>query len=90
MKLNRKFYCQHYSKGVMCLGRMIKFDRVYLNRKSLYNSLNKVKPTLESVNSYAGLYKGLNSYKFFKMFKEKVKALGFMTKSDFCFQKEAI
>lgn len=90
MQLNQKFYHQHYSKGVMCLGRMIKFDRVYLSNKSIHNSLSKVNPTLESVNSYAGLYKGLNSYKFFKMFEEKAKALGFVPKSDFCFQKEAV
>lgn len=89
MKLNQKFYHQHYSKGVMCLGKMLKFDRIYLNIKTIYNSWNKVKPNLESVNSYAGLYKGLNSNKFFNIFKDKVKALGFAPKSDFCFQKTA-
>ena len=75
-KLNeKKFYCQHYSKGCECLGVHIKFDRVYVNKrvirrgKEKARSFNhnicedKIDDLLASMNSYLGLCKNANSYK---------------------------
>ena len=75
-KLNeRKFYCQHYTKGVECVGVHIKKDRVYLNRRTINNAnkrvkelnrcvrSNKVSSMLSSVNSYMGMMKNLNGYR---------------------------
>lgn len=64
-----KFYCQHYSKGVMCLGTMLKFDRLYASNKTVKNSIRRFsslsveKPLraslpkmLASVNSTLGIF----------------------------------
>lgn len=64
-----KFYCQHYSKGIMSLGTMLKFDRLYASNKTVKNSvkrfssLNVEKPLraslpkmLASVNSTLGIF----------------------------------
>lgn len=84
-KLNEhKFYCQHYTKGVECVGVHIKKDRVYLNRRTIRNAhrrikeLNrcarpgKVKNLLSSVNSYMGMMKNLNGYRQAKLLTVKL------------------
>jgi len=72
----RKFYCQHYSKGIMCLGTMLKFDRAYVNNttskrafKSLSDWKGKVLHGLDrqrllcSLNTYCGIFKKRNNRK---------------------------
>lgn len=69
-----KFYCQHYTKGVECLGVHIKMDRVYPNRKSIRKAETKerefnrcirpqkINTILSSMNSYLGICKNGNGY----------------------------
>ena len=53
VRLNeRKFYCQHYSKGVMMLGTMLKFDRSYCNDRTFGNAIRNVERWAENA-SYA-------------------------------------
>jgi len=72
----KKFYCQHYSKGLKFLGAYIKYDRIYLQNRTLRNAKktimewnncrNKVKHIddfVASVNSYMGLMKNRNEFK---------------------------
>lgn len=70
----RKFYCQHYTKGVEWLGTHIKMDRVYVNRRIVKRGkmkartmnrcirANKVDKLLSSLNSYLGICKNVNGY----------------------------
>lgn len=75
----KKFYCQHYGKGVKFLGTYIKFDRTYCQRRNLRSAmariwyLNKLRNKrlhmehfLASVNSYCGLLKSRCEYKNIK------------------------
>ena len=73
VKLNeKKFYCQHYSKGIMCLGTMLKFGRRYMKNTSYKRAMNKIdilvtkKPSAESLmcslNSHIGMMKNLEQY----------------------------
>ena len=65
----KKFYCQHYSKGIMCLGTMIKFGRRYIKNKSFNNAMRKIdelsvntdgaKRILCSMNSHLGMLKNI-------------------------------
>lgn len=69
-----KFYCQHYTKGVECLGVHIKMDRVYPNERSIRRAIQKARTfnacprpekiddLLASLNSYLGICKNLNGY----------------------------
>lgn len=76
-----KFYCQHFSKGVMCLGTMLKFDRMYTNNTSYSRALNKIdnlkksksKPreVLCSLNSHVGNIKKKNQERRLSAFVEK-------------------
>ena len=72
----KKFYCQHYSKGVHFLGSYIKFGRIYIADRTLRNDfarideLNKCrnkKMELQNfictVNSFFGLLKHRNEFK---------------------------
>lgn len=74
-KLNEsKFYCQHYSKGVECLGVHIKMDRIYPNERVIqrakekvcqYNKCireDKIDSVLSSINSYLGICKNTNGF----------------------------
>lgn len=75
-KLNeRKFYCQHVSKGVEVLGSHLKMDRIYLNSKTIGNGrdaiekLNKTRNKspkrlrmMEIINSYSGMLKTRNGH----------------------------
>lgn len=70
----RKFYCQHHTKGVEWLGTHIKMDRVYVNRRIVKRGkmkartmnrcirANKVDKLLSSLNSYLGICKNVNGY----------------------------
>lgn len=70
----KKFYCQHYTKGVECLGVHIKMDRVYPNNRIVRRAKqkvmtfnrcargNKVSAFLSSINSYFGIFKNVNGY----------------------------
>ena len=43
-KINeKKFYFQHYSKGFEFLGSHIKYKRIYLNNKTMYRMLCKIR-----------------------------------------------
>ena len=65
----KKFYCQHYSKGIMCLGTMLKFGRRYIKNKSFKNAMRKIdelsvntdgaKRILCSMNSHLGMLKNI-------------------------------
>lgn len=70
----KKFYCQHYTKGVEFLGSHIKLDRVYPN-KNYYKkavtcvrnqnkavSIRRLVEFLASINSYTGTLKTRNGY----------------------------
>ena len=67
---------QHYSKGIMCLGTMLKFDRAYVNNttsKRAFKSLSDWKGKflhgldrqrlLCSLNTYCGIFKKRNNRK---------------------------
>ena len=70
----KKFYCQHISKGVECLGAHIKMDRIYVNNRIIANAKQSVRrhnrkvdenhldKMLSSVNSYLGVCKNVNGY----------------------------
>lgn len=71
---DKKFYCQHYTKGVDFIGTHIKLDRVYVNSRNIRNmreaihqfnrcvSVKKLETFLASMNSYLGILKGRNAY----------------------------
>ena len=70
----RKFYCQHYTKGTDCLGVHIKMDRIYPNNRIVYRAKQsmlrfnrkpreeQIEKFLSSMNSYFGVMKGTNGY----------------------------
>ena len=86
VRLNeKKFYCQHYSKGIMCLGSMLKFDRIYTSNKTTKSAfyrfstarvcgpLKYVLPNmLASVNSTLGIFSGKTSFKVVSRLQECV------------------
>lgn len=72
----RKFYCQHYSKGLHFLGSYIKYDRVYLSNRTIRRAEAKVRQfnadthkqrhiedCIASLNSYFGIMKNKNEVK---------------------------
>ena len=70
----RKFYCQHYTKGVEFLGFHVKMDRLYLNKRTLRNAHIRIRKLnhairaknidsmVSTVNSYLGLCKNCNGF----------------------------
>jgi len=77
-----KFYLQHYSKGVMCLGRMLKFNRQYMDNKSYGRALDKVEilahkkevtseSMMCSLNSHLGGMKGIDQFNRMVAFVDK-------------------
>lgn len=58
----RKFYLQHFSKGIMCLGTMLKFDRRYMNDVSYDRALRKIDALYRSKPSTKSLLCSLNSH----------------------------
>lgn len=71
----RKFYCQHVSKGCELLGVHIKKDRVYPNTRIVKRGqkkarsfnrcirVSKIDSLLACLNSYLGICKNVNGYK---------------------------
>ena len=71
----KKFYCQHYSKGVKFCGVTIKYDRLYPNSRVIHNMnrkvdifnkiyYNKERHVLDftnMLNSYFGVMKYMNA-----------------------------
>ena len=71
----RKFYFQHYSKGVEFIGAVVKKDRIYVSNRTVNNAFEAVKKlnTIEDVeanaekftaiiNSYLGFMKHYKTY----------------------------
>ena len=70
----KKFYCQHYTKGVEFIGATIKMDRVYVNKRVIRNAfrsvrqfnrcvrISKLESFISSMNSYLGIFKTRNGY----------------------------
>ena len=70
----KKFYCQHVSKGCECLGVHIKKQRVYPNERIINRAVKKVKElnkciridkiekALQTINSYLGICKNTCGY----------------------------
>lgn len=70
----KKFYCQHYTKGVEWIGVHIKLDRIYPNSRIIRRAKDKVshlnrhadeghvEKMLATVNSYLGACKNVNGY----------------------------
>lgn len=77
----RKFYCQHYSKGIMCLGTMLKFGRRYIKNTTFSNAMRKidilsvkrdgVERIICSLNSYIGYMKNIEQKRRMWLFVEK-------------------
>lgn len=87
VRLNeKKFYCQHYSKGVMMLGTMLKFDRAYCSNRTFKNAVRNVERWSEnasyarrhpqsllcSVNSHIGCLKKRDQYRRLQTLKNLV------------------
>lgn len=78
----KKFYCQHYSKGIMCLGTMLKFGRRYIKNKSFNKAMRKIdelsvnidgaKRILCSMNSHLGMLKNIEQKRRMSEFINKV------------------
>lgn len=78
LRLNeKKFYLQHYSKGVQFTGAVIKPDRIYvanhtinsfalaverLGKAAELGMINDIKKEIASVNSYLGIMSRYNEY----------------------------
>ena len=73
---DKKFYCQHYSKGVKFCGMTVKFDRIYPNPRTVRSVNAKIdkfnrqrvkyvhlQDFLNSMNSYLGIIKQCTSYR---------------------------
>lgn len=71
----RKFYLQHYRKGVEFVGAVIKPHRIYVHNRTVYNAqmavdkFNKMAPTVDnleklraSLNSYLGFMKNFATF----------------------------
>lgn len=80
----RKFYCQHYTKGVKFIGSYIKPGRLYLNNRVIYSSFHKIKQLnrcprvskidtfLSLINSYTGFVKGRTEYGVYRAMMKKI------------------
>lgn len=86
VRLNeKKFFCQHYSRGIRCLGTVLKFERSYINRTTVNRAFARLREwsdkryipideranMLCSLNTYFGMMKKGNNRKILQMFKEK-------------------
>ena len=70
----KKFYCQHFTKGAEWLGAHIKMDRIYLNERIVRRGMQRarglsrhvvpsgVEKLLASINSYLGACKNVNGF----------------------------
>lgn len=79
----RKFYCQHYSKGVHVLGSRVKFDREYADDSTVVRAFRKIEswkhePNLQwktqrllsSLNTYIGIFRPKTMRNVLERFKE--------------------
>lgn len=69
-----KFYCQHYTKGIKFCSQVVKIERKYAGKRTVYNFRKKVRRMrgkasvgrlnhfLSSFNSYLGFCKHRNAY----------------------------
>ena len=78
LRLNeKKFYFQHYTKGVRFVGAIIKRDRLYsvnhtvdnyrkavrkLNEAAKAGNIEAINHAIQSVNSYLGIFSHYNEY----------------------------
>ena len=70
----KKFYCQHYTKGMEMVGVHIKLDRVHVNTRVVKRGImaarthnrhintNHIDQTISSINSYLGQCKNVNGF----------------------------
>jgi hypothetical protein len=71
----KKFVCQHISKGVRVLGSIIKFNRLYINNRTIRNAEKRIKQFNKchnkknnmlnfqaTINSYFGLLKNRTEF----------------------------
>ena len=81
----RKFYLQHYSKGVRILGSHVRYDREILDRSTVRRALRKVEEwkrvkgiqwktdrLLSSMNTYVGMMKHKTMRRTTEMFRDCV------------------
>ena len=81
----RKFYLQHYSKGVRILGSHVKYDREILDRSTVKRAFRKVEEwkrvkgiqwkterLLSSMNTYVGMMKHKTMRRTTEMFRDCV------------------
>ena len=72
----RKFYCQHIGKGVKVLGSVIKYERVYIQNRTIRNAARRISyfnvcrnkrasldNFLDTINSYFGLLKNRTEFR---------------------------
>lgn len=71
----KKFYCQHWNKGVNVLGNTIKVDRIYPSKRIVRNArkavrnfnrcprVSKIDQFVATINSYLGIFKRRNAYR---------------------------
>ncbi|MDE5665502.1 MAG: hypothetical protein K2I31_06170 [Duncaniella sp.] len=81
----KKFYLQHYRKGVEFTGAVVKPHRVYACNRSINNfagavgklnkakSIEEIEKAVSSVNSYLGLLGHYNEYKTRRRIIKKIK-----------------
>lgn len=86
VRLNeKKFYCQHYSKGVHMLGSRIKFDREYADNGAVRRAFAKIEEwrrersihwktarLLSSMNTYIGIFRTKNMQNVTERFRREV------------------
>lgn len=81
----RKFYIQHYSKGVELVGSVIKPGRAYVHNRTVYNAMQAIRkfnqignpePHVEEfaavLNSYLGFMKHVESYNMRKKIVQEI------------------
>ena len=84
----RKFYCQHYSKGVKFVGSVIKKDRFYLSNRTVNNAFHTLRSLCEEIpepmdllwlenfqgriNAYLGFMRHHDAYNIRQRFLEEI------------------
>ena len=85
LRIEGKFYMQHYSKGVMMLGTALKFHRQYANNGTVKRGFRRLRDwagvgrirkvdlnrMLCSLNTYCGIFKGHNNRRHLELFREE-------------------
>ena len=81
----KKFYCQHYSKGVHILGSRVKFGREYADNGAVRRAFAKIEEwrhersihwktarLLSSMNTYIGIFRTKNMQNVTERFRREV------------------